>query len=248
MKVSKWIFVSLLLLSLQVTLCFGDIVLPDLGQSYPAAAYRKTLWQVFHQYKAHPDQAEKYLSMLSFMNQYLLQQPGMKKVIAAYEAEKLADTAENSDHFEQSSEAFNREFGLDGEFIPDLKGHFYALPAKDYYDLHNHLNNNAVILVLSGELYSTNFEVSSSTDASKLEVLKTKDVLLRAGEISTFGAIRDNLHEVYAGDEGVLFFVVYTDTPDTPSQHSHDGDVYRSSVPIYKGQDFRVYYEAGWSD
>ena len=246
MKTYKWIFVSFLLLSLQFTQCFGEIVLPDLDQPYPAADYRKNLWQVYRQYQAHPEQEEKYLSVLSLMNQYLLQQPRMKKVVAAYQAMKLEDSESSYDHFDQLGDDFSRIFGLDGRFIPNVSGSFFDLPENDYFDLHNHLNNNAVILVVAGELESKNFEISSETNASKLQILKTKNVLLRAGEVSTFGAIRDNLHEIYAGSEGALFFVVYTNTPDTASSHTHNGDLYRSDEPISK--DFPEYYEAGWGD
>ena len=245
MKINKLFIVLFLVFGINIKgSC--QILLPDFGQPLTKNEYKTTLNNIFKQYQSNPDQEEKYLSALSFINQYLLEQPHMKKVIEGFKNEELDDSENNYLRTERLIDNFTRAFGLDGAFIPGLVGHFYSLPAGDYFDLHNHLNSNAVILVISGEMNSKNYEFSSVPYFSKTEVMKTKDVWLKAGEVATFGTVRDNLHEIYAGAEGVIFFVIYTEVSNMQANHKFEGGLHRSNEPTYK--EYREYYEAGWED
>ena len=241
MKLNKLFIILYLIFGISIKgTC--QIVLPDFGQVFTKTEYRETLSNIFKQYQDHPEQEEKYLSALSFINQYLLEQPKMKKVLEAFNDEK----DENSLRKEQLIDNFTKAFGVDGGYIPNVSGEFYPLSSGEVFELHNHLNTNAVILVISGEINSKNYELSASAEFSKTEVIKTKDVWLKSGEVATFGTVRDNLHEIYAGVNGAIFFVIYTSAPNMPAKHDFDGGLHRRGEPTYKN--YREYYEAGWED
>ena len=238
------IFYLILILSMQVS---ADSHFSHFSETVSPEEFRDQLHDINHEYIKKPELETRYLSLLSYMSSYLVDHPLTEKLISEFYTVK-SNTACTycRNELEELEIDFQYHFGLDGETIPSMYGGLYYLPPGENMLLHNHLNSNAVLVVLKGELRSINFEIQQPPVLSKFMVKQTKGMWMSKGEISNFGVTRDNLHEIYAGDEGVLFLSIYTDAPGKFVDYDFEGDIHRSRTPIRKG--FNFYFDAGWID
>lgn len=79
---------------------------------------------------------------------------------------------------------------------------------------HDHRQYNGVIKVLEGEAHVRNYDIMnwepSVYQKEKFQIKQTQDIVLKAGDVSSLSRVRDNIHDVKAGEKGVVFLDIFT--------------------------------------
>lgn len=215
--------------------------------------------QLFTGYSANPNMETRYLTGLSHLASGLIDHPEIKAIVSTFERKKTGSKCElygsegnNNDDSQAScehildeiSDGFRSDFGLDKHKNYHINAGFFYLPPYTKMTLHNHKDSNGVMVIIKGELRSLNFDIVSSPELSKVTIQKTKDMWLREGEVSSFGIARDNLHELYSGDEGVIFLSIYTHPGHVFNYGVPEGELVQSETPVIRNK--KEFYDAGW--
>ncbi|WP_354022295.1 hypothetical protein [Endozoicomonas lisbonensis] len=250
--IKKWKLPCLLLMSNAVFGYNFEEVTPE--------SFMQGLDQLFTGYSVNPDMVTRYLTGLSHLSSGLVDHPETQKILNAFEQKKSATQCEQYDSqttYKDDEQTYCDKilneiagnyltmFGLDSFKNPYIAATLSYITPNDKMSLHNHLNNNAVMVVLKGELRSLNFDIVSPERQSKVTVQKNKDMWLREGEVSYFSVARDNLHEIHTAGESAIFLSIYTDISDSYDFDTPKGSLKRSQVPTTHGS--RERYDAGWS-
>jgi predicted metal-dependent enzyme (double-stranded beta helix superfamily) len=79
---------------------------------------------------------------------------------------------------------------------------------------HDHRDYNGVICALEGSARIRNFDsvndMNKSRKAQKFKIKETQNRVIKKGEVSSLSRSRDNIHDIRAGKEGVLFLDIFT--------------------------------------
>lgn len=78
---------------------------------------------------------------------------------------------------------------------------------------HDHRDYNGVVHVVEGSAHIQNYDFigsPSTVPGGDFRVRKTRDEVVSKGQNSTLTRIRDNIHDIVAGSEGVTFMDVFT--------------------------------------
>ncbi|AMO56320.1 hypothetical protein GZ77_05845 [Endozoicomonas montiporae] len=220
MNIKKWKLSCLLLLS-------NSVFAYNFGEVTPES-FMQGMDQLFTGYNLNPDMETGYLTGLSHLSSGLVGHPDMRAVVKNFEHLKKTTQCEQYDKesldnkinsqpycakiLNGLSEEFLSDFGLDGLKNDHVAAGFFYIPPNDKMVLHNHLNSNAVIVIVKGQLRSLNFDIISLPNLSKVVIQKTKDMWLSEGEVSYFGVKKDNLHELHTINEGTIFLSIYTNS------------------------------------
>jgi len=78
---------------------------------------------------------------------------------------------------------------------------------------HDHRDYNGVIQLLEGSAHLRNFNLADEPEtiqkAEKFKIKETQNVNAKVGDITSLARQRDNIHEIIAGPEGVLFLDIF---------------------------------------
>lgn len=79
---------------------------------------------------------------------------------------------------------------------------------------HDHRDYNGVIQLLEGSAHLRNFNLADEKETiqkgEKFKIKETQNLKAKAGDITSLARQRDNIHEIIAGPEGVLFLDIFT--------------------------------------
>lgn len=79
---------------------------------------------------------------------------------------------------------------------------------------HDHRDYNGVIQLLEGSANLRNFNLADEKETiqngAKFKIRETANVNAKVGDITSLARARDNIHEIIAGPEGVLFLDIFT--------------------------------------
>ena len=79
---------------------------------------------------------------------------------------------------------------------------------------HDHRDYNGIIQVLDGSANIRNFNLSDEKEkilnGQNFKITETANITAQKGSISSLSRTRDNIHEIVAGAEGVLFLDIFT--------------------------------------
>lgn len=79
---------------------------------------------------------------------------------------------------------------------------------------HDHRSYNGIVNVLEGSAAIRNFDFAEKTEniqqAKQFKIKETKNIIAKPGDISNLSSTRDNIHDIRAGKNGVLFLDIFT--------------------------------------
>ncbi|PCJ61228.1 MAG: hypothetical protein COA79_06515 [Planctomycetota bacterium] len=79
---------------------------------------------------------------------------------------------------------------------------------------HDHRNYNGIVNVLEGSATIRNFDFAEKIQniqaAKQFKIIETQNVIAKQGDISNLSRYRDNIHDIRAGKNGVLFLDIFT--------------------------------------
>lgn len=79
---------------------------------------------------------------------------------------------------------------------------------------HDHREYNGIIQVLEGSANIQNFDLADEKEnilnGKNFKVKETQNFTAKSGDITSLARFRDNIHEIVAGPEGVLFLDIFT--------------------------------------
>jgi len=79
---------------------------------------------------------------------------------------------------------------------------------------HDHRHYNGIIQALEGSATVRNFDFAEETkniyEASSFKIKETQNIVIKTGNVTNLSRTRDNIHDIRAGKEGVLFLDIFT--------------------------------------
>jgi len=79
---------------------------------------------------------------------------------------------------------------------------------------HDHRNYNGIVSVLEGSATIRHFDFAEKTnnihEAKQFKLKETINKVFKAGEVGNLSRTRDNIHDIRAGKEGILFLDIFT--------------------------------------
>lgn len=105
---------------------------------------------------------------------------------------------------------------------------------------HDHREYNGLIHTLQGSAQIRNFDfvddMKKSQKAKSFKIKETANVTSKVGDISHLSSVRDNIHDVRAGKEGVVFLDIFTffDEKGSSKYLNVDPKVFDKKKKIYQ--------------